>query len=117
MASLWDDEADVVIVGYGGAGASAAVAAHDAGAKVLIVEKNDGGGNTKLATRPLSARRIMQPLSSTSKRCHPARWTSRRWILVSTGCPKTMTLSGSSVEKLKSVRREQLFLLFPAPRL
>src|SRR5882762_9586479 len=51
MASLWDDEADVLIVGYGGAGASAAVAAHDAGAKVLIVEKNDGGGNTKLATR------------------------------------------------------------------
>lgn len=51
MVSLWDDEADVVIVGYGGAGASAAIAAHDAGAKVLIVEKNDGGGNTKLATR------------------------------------------------------------------
>src|SRR4030095_2048791 len=50
---------------------------------------------------PLSARRIMQPLSSTSKRCHPARWTSRRWILVSTGCPKTMTLSGSSVEKVE----------------
>src|SRR5258706_14838693 len=51
MATLWDDEADVVVVGYGGAGASAAIAAHDAGAKVLIVEKNAGGGNTKLATR------------------------------------------------------------------
>ncbi len=48
---LWDDDADVVVVGYGGAGASAAIAAHDAGAKVLIVEKNHGGGNTKLATR------------------------------------------------------------------
>lgn len=51
MAARWDDEADVVVVGYGGAGASAAIAAHDAGAKVLIVEKNHGGGNTRLATR------------------------------------------------------------------
>ncbi len=51
MANPWDDEADVIVVGYGGAGASAAIAAHDAGAKVLIVEKDQGGGNTKLATR------------------------------------------------------------------
>ena len=51
MAPQWDHKADVVVVGYGGAGASAAIAAHDAGAKVVIVEKNYGGGNTKLATR------------------------------------------------------------------
>ena len=50
MQQQWDKEADVIIVGYGGAGASAAIAAHDAGAKVLIIEKNEGGGNTKLAT-------------------------------------------------------------------
>ena len=61
----------MVIVGYGGAGASAAVAAHDAGAKVLIVEKNDGGGNTKLATRTFispqnnaAAQQHIQALSS-----------------------------------------------------
>jgi succinate dehydrogenase/fumarate reductase flavoprotein subunit len=36
MAGSWDEEADVVVVGYGGAGASAAIAAHDEGAKVLI---------------------------------------------------------------------------------
>jgi len=35
----WDQEADVVVVGYGAAGGVAAIAAHDAGAKVLIVEK------------------------------------------------------------------------------
>jgi hypothetical protein len=35
----WDEEADVVIVGYGAAGGVAAIAAHDAGAKVLIIEK------------------------------------------------------------------------------
>jgi glycine/D-amino acid oxidase-like deaminating enzyme len=35
----WDIEADVVVLGFGGAGACAAMAAHDAGAKVLILEK------------------------------------------------------------------------------
>ena len=43
-------ETDVVIIGYGGAGAVASVAAHDAGAKVLIVESSShGGGNTLLS--------------------------------------------------------------------
>lgn len=46
----WDKEADVVIVGYGGAGAAAAIEAHDAGAKVLVVEKMpEGGGNTAIS--------------------------------------------------------------------
>jgi hypothetical protein len=45
----WDKEADVVVVGYGGAGAVAAITAHDAGAKVLVIEKApEGGGNTKM---------------------------------------------------------------------
>jgi len=35
----WTAEADVVILGFGGADACAAIEAHDAGAKVLIVEK------------------------------------------------------------------------------
>lgn len=35
----WSEEAEVVIVGYGGAGAVTAITAHDAGAKVLILEK------------------------------------------------------------------------------
>src|SRR5438045_3228315 len=35
----WDQEADVVVVGYGAAGGVAAIAAHDGGAKVLIIEK------------------------------------------------------------------------------
>lgn len=50
MATLWDKEADVVILGYGGAGAAAAISACDAGAKVIVVEKDRGGGNTRLAT-------------------------------------------------------------------
>ncbi len=39
LPEKWDYEADVVIVGYGGAGAAAAITAADAGAKVLILEK------------------------------------------------------------------------------
>ena len=35
----WDEEADVVILGCGGAGAVAAITASDAGAKVIVVEK------------------------------------------------------------------------------
>lgn len=35
----WDLEADVVVVGYGGAGATVAITAHDEGARVLVLEK------------------------------------------------------------------------------
>lgn len=45
---MWDLEADVVVVGFGGSGASAAIAAADAGAKVIVLEKADeqnAGGN------------------------------------------------------------------------
>ena len=45
---MWDYETDVVVVGYGGAGATAALTAADARAEVLILEKNpEGGGNTR----------------------------------------------------------------------
>jgi len=40
----WDREADVVIVGYGGAGACAAIEAAAAGASVLVLEAAGGGG-------------------------------------------------------------------------
>ena len=43
-------EADVVVVGFGGAGATAAITAHDRGASVLILEKqSSGGGNTRVS--------------------------------------------------------------------
>src|SRR4051794_19480955 len=39
-------QADVVVVGFGPAGAAAAIAAHDAGARVVVLEKRAvGGGN------------------------------------------------------------------------
>ncbi len=42
--TAWDDAADVVVVGYGGAGSCAAIEARRAGADVLIVERASGGG-------------------------------------------------------------------------
>jgi len=43
-------EADVVVIGYGGAGAIAAMTAHDEGSRVIILEKMDtGGGATFLS--------------------------------------------------------------------
>ncbi len=44
----WDRHADVVILGFGGSGLVAAITAHDAGAKVLVLEKApQGGGFTR----------------------------------------------------------------------
>ena len=46
----WDGQYDVVAVGFGAAGASTAIAASDAGANVLLLEKaplGDEGGNTR----------------------------------------------------------------------
>lgn len=48
----WDHEADVVVLGYGGAGACAAIEAHDAGAKVIVLEKQAQAthySNTRMA--------------------------------------------------------------------
>lgn len=42
----WDEEADVVVVGFGGAGAAAALEAREQGADVLVVERFEGGGST-----------------------------------------------------------------------
>lgn len=50
-ANNWDMDVDVLVIGAGGCGLSAAIAAHDDGADVAIVEKRDQpGGNTALST-------------------------------------------------------------------
>jgi succinate dehydrogenase/fumarate reductase flavoprotein subunit len=46
----WHEETEVLIIGFGGSGAVAALTAHDAGARVLIAEKMEsGGGNTNIS--------------------------------------------------------------------
>lgn len=50
----WDCEYDVIVVGFGGAGAATSIAAADAGAKVLLLEKapeGEEGGNTRYAAQ------------------------------------------------------------------
>ena len=44
QVARWDDTADVIVVGYGIAGACAALEARRAGADVLVVERASGGG-------------------------------------------------------------------------
>jgi succinate dehydrogenase/fumarate reductase flavoprotein subunit len=46
----WDIETDIAVMGFGGAGASAAIEAHDAGAEVMIFELASApGGSTALS--------------------------------------------------------------------
>ena len=55
----WDGVYDVVVVGYGGAGAVTAITAADKGAKVLVLEKapkGEEGGNTRV-----SGQQILSP--------------------------------------------------------
>lgn len=50
LPSAWDHETDVLIIGYGCAGTAAAIEAHDAGADVLVIDKNlVAGGTTPMA--------------------------------------------------------------------
>ncbi len=42
----WDDEADIVVVGFGGAGACAVLEAAQKGAAVMALDRYHGGGAT-----------------------------------------------------------------------
>ncbi len=46
--AAWDEEADVVVVGYGCAGACAALEARAAGGDVLVLERSGGAGGTSI---------------------------------------------------------------------
>ncbi len=49
LPEKWDRETDIIVVGFGGAGAAAAIEAGKAGAKVLVLERMPvGGGSTAL---------------------------------------------------------------------
>ncbi len=45
----WDEEADVIVVGFGGAGVCAALEAHAEGARVLVLDRFHGGGATAIS--------------------------------------------------------------------
>jgi succinate dehydrogenase/fumarate reductase flavoprotein subunit len=54
----WDYEADVVVVGYGGAGVVAAITAHDAGAEVLVLEKSPSLASIGITDGKIPAQQI-----------------------------------------------------------
>jgi 3-oxo-5alpha-steroid 4-dehydrogenase len=45
----WDERVDVAVVGFGGAGACAAIEAAEQGAQVMVVDRFDGGGATAVS--------------------------------------------------------------------
>ena len=45
----WSDTTDVIVVGWGGAGASAAIEAREQGAEVLVIDRFSGGGASVLS--------------------------------------------------------------------
>ena len=50
MVDKWDKEVDVIVAGYGLGGAISAITTHDAGAKVVLLEKESmAGGNSILS--------------------------------------------------------------------
>lgn len=49
MSQRWDAEVDVVVIGFGAAGACAAIEAADGGASVLVVDRFRGGGATAIS--------------------------------------------------------------------
>lgn len=48
-ATQWDEETDVAVVGFGGAGACAAIAAAEDGARVVAIDRFMGGGATAMS--------------------------------------------------------------------
>jgi succinate dehydrogenase/fumarate reductase flavoprotein subunit len=58
VVEKWDYEADVVVVGYGGAGVVAAITAHDAGAKVIVLEKSPSLASLGITNGQVAAQQI-----------------------------------------------------------
>ena len=58
--------ADVVVMGAGGCGMAASVAAAENGAKVILLDKKNGGGNSAMAWGLLAADSPFQKLMSIS---------------------------------------------------
>ncbi len=75
LPAHWDREADVVVVGFGAAGAAAAVTAHDSGATVLMLEKapaGQEGGNTRVAGQGyLNTSSVAQAIAYLTALCGP----------------------------------------------
>jgi succinate dehydrogenase/fumarate reductase flavoprotein subunit len=107
VPARWDDEADVVVVGYGYAGAVAAIEAHDAGANILILEKMPdpggisitSGGNVRIVD---DAERGFQHLKATCGGATPdgvLRALANGMQQIPAYFEKLAAVSGASIDK------------------
>jgi len=84
--TTWDDDVDVLVSGYGVAGACAALEAHRAGAKVLVAERASGAGG---ASAMSSGIYYLGGGTAVQKACgyEDSPEEMYKFLLASTGCP------------------------------
>ena len=80
------EQADVVVVGYGPAGAAAAIAAHDAGARVLVLESTAQVAATPGTAAASCSTSPARPRWRTWTRCASAGRPARCWTPTRPAC-------------------------------
>ena len=106
----WDKTAEIVIIGYGLAGAVAAITAHDRGAKVLILEKQSADSHCTCSSMamgvflsPSDIARATEYMMALNQACQPETpWTDlesvRVWLKYSSQNKDWLTRLGGHVE-------------------
>ena len=70
--SGWDRETDVLIVGMGAAGSSAAITAREAGARVLVLDRASGPGGTTASAAVFSGWVVAPVICAATQRRYEA---------------------------------------------
>jgi len=106
----WDETAEIVIIGYGLAGAVAAITAHGLGAKVLILEKQSADSHCSCSSiamgvflSPSDIARATEYMIAINQVCQPETpWTDlesvRVWLKYSSQNKDWLTRLGGHVE-------------------
>ena len=106
----WDKTAEIIIIGYGLAGAVAAITAHDRGTKVLILEKQSADSHCTCSSMamgvflsPSDIARATEYMTALNQVCQPETpWTDlesvRIWLKYSSQNKDWLTRLGGHVE-------------------
>jgi 3-oxosteroid 1-dehydrogenase len=120
----WTEEADVVVVGYGGAGAVAAITAHDAGARVLILEKQSrdtpartnhtpntrmSGGNWLCPSDPEKAKLYIESMIKVSHETIDAGWSETIAVLAESLVDNSRWMRSIGADTSASEEQRSLF--------
>jgi succinate dehydrogenase/fumarate reductase flavoprotein subunit len=115
LPEKWDMEADVVVVGFGAAGAATAITAHELGADVIMLEKapeGQEGGNTRVAAQGyLNTSSVEDAITYLTALCGPYTvpdemvrvWAeemgkNNEWVTSIGGDPQEHQLNGAGIE-------------------